>query len=116
MHTNKATKDNYESIVYISHEHQGTSRGVKAEIEHIIRKLQQKYPNYMFISPVHTFGFLYTDINYGKGLQMALFLLDNCCDEMWYVPSGTSRSVKAEIEYCQQYGIPYRKIVRGKDY
>lgn len=105
----KITKENYENIVYISHEFQNKPENV-IEIETIIKKLQKEYPTYLFISPVHTFGFLYDEVSYEKGLDMSLFLLENCADEMWYVPSETSEGVKAEIEYCNEFGIPYKPI------
>ena len=105
----KITKDNYESIVYISHAFQGNPDNV-SEIEDIISTLQEQYPNYLFISPVHTFGFLYDKVDYDKGLEMTLFLLDTCCDEMWYTPDENSRGVATEIAYCKEYNIPYKNI------
>lgn len=105
----KITKDNYESIVYISHAFQGNPDNV-SEIENIISTLQEQYPNYLFISPVHTFGFLYDKVDYDKGLEMTLFLLDTCCDEMWYAPDENSRGVATEIAYCKEYNIPYKNI------
>ncbi len=105
----RITKENYENIIYVSHEFQNNPENV-VEIEIIIKKLQKEYPTYLFISPVHTFGFLYNEVSYEKGLDMSLFLLENCADEMWYVPSETSRGVSAEITYCQKFGIPYKEI------
>ena len=105
----KITKDNYESVVYISHEFQNNPENI-VKIESLIKKLQKKYPTYLFISPVHTFGFLYNEVNYTEGLDMTLFLLDTCCDEMWCVPSETSKGVIAEVTYCEKFGIPYKFI------
>ena len=106
---NKVSKENYENIVYISHEFQNNPENV-ADIENIIKALQRKYPSYLFISPVHTFGFLYDEVDYKKGLDMSLFLLNEVADEMWYKPSETSKGVSAEITYCKEFGIPYKPI------
>lgn len=105
----RITKENYENIVYISHEFQNNPENI-IEIETIIKKLQKEYPTYLFISPVHTFGYLYDEVSYEQGLNMTLFLLDTCCDEMWYVPSDTSEGVAAEIAYCVKFGIPCKPI------
>lgn len=101
-------KSNYENIVYISHPYQGKVENVN-HIESVIRNLRKEYPNYLFISPVHTFGWLYDDTEYNEGLKMTLFLLETCADEMWVFGDWhNSTGVRAEIEYCKEYSIPYK--------
>ena len=77
MEIPKIDKSHYKSIVYISHPFQNNPENVK-EIEDIIKGLHKCFPNYLFISPVHAFGFLYDSTTYEQGLYMTLFLLETC--------------------------------------
>lgn len=61
----RITDNNYESIVYISHPYNGNEYNERM-IEEIIVGLYKKYPNYLFISPVHAFNFLYKEVPYNK--------------------------------------------------
>ena len=108
MEIPKIDKSHYKSIVYISHPFQNNPENVK-EIEDIIKGLHKCFPNYLFISPVHAFGFLYDSTTYEQGLYMTLFLLETCADEMWVFGEDwrNSTGVKAEIEYCKKRNIPY---------
>ena len=108
MEIPKIDKSHYKSIVYISHPFQNNPENVK-KIEDIIKGLHKCFPSYLFISPVHAFGFLYNSTTYEQGLYMTLFLLETCADEMWVFGEDwrNSTGVKAEIEYCKKHNIPY---------
>lgn len=112
VYMKKMDKSAYKSIIYISHPYQGKYRNIKA-IEKIIKSLRKEYPNYLFISPVHSFGWLYNETEYQEGLDMTLFLLETCADEMWVFGEDwqKSRGVKSEIEYCEEHNIPYKIYV-----
>lgn len=99
----------YEKIVYVSHAFGGDENNLK-EIEKLIRACRKQYPNYLFLSPCHAFGFLYKDTDYIEGLEMCLYMLEYKCDEMWYTPSNSSKGVRAEITACCQFNIPYYNI------
>lgn len=102
---NRITKDNYENIIYISHPYGGKPENMD-KISEIITKLQKTYPTYLFISPVHAFGYLYSEVDYQKGLNMTLFLLDQLADEMWIFGNyKNSKGCMAEIEYCKEHKI-----------
>ena len=95
-------------LIYISHIFQGKEEN-KADIERIIRELVKEEPEHTYISPVHTFGFMYKDkeILYDDGLAMCLKLLSRC-DRMYVYGDYTgSQGVKAEIRYCKENAIPY---------
>lgn len=102
-------KSKYTSIVYISHPYGGKQDNI-TEVENIIRRLIEKYPDYLFISPIHSFGFLYDNVGYNEGLNMTLFLLETCADEMWVFGETwkDSDGVMTEIAYCKQRNIPYK--------
>ena len=104
----KIDKSHYENIVYISHPFQNNPKNVK-EIEYIINTLYKYFPDYLFISPVHAFGWLYDNTAYKEGLNMTLFLLETCADEMWVFGEDweNSTGVKAEIDYCKRRNINY---------
>ena len=108
MEIQKIDKSHYKNIIYVSHPFKNNPENVK-EIEDIIKILYKLFPNYLFISPVHAFGWLYDSTTYEDGLNMTLFLLENCADEMWVFGKDwrNSTGVKAEIEYCEKRNITY---------
>lgn len=101
--------DKYDKLIYISHAFGGKEDNLK-EIEALIRACKKKYPNYLFFSPCHTFGFLYDETDYIEGLEMCLYLLEYKCDEMWYVADEKSKGVQAELVACKQFDIPCYEI------
>lgn len=93
-------------LIYVSHPFQNKESNVK-KIESIVRRLAKENPDNTYISPVHTFGFMYDDFSYKRGLDMCLDLL-NMCDEMQvYGDWEHSQGCKAEIAYCLEKEIPY---------
>lgn len=100
----------FEKAIYISHRFQGKDSNAE-DAERIIKLLQKEYPSYLFISPIHTFRFLYNEVDYNTGLDMCLWLLEKC-DECWVVGNNweSSIGVKAEIEYCKGHGIPHKIV------
>ena len=110
---NKITDRNYESIVYISHHYSGLKEN-EEKVANIINQLQEQYPKYLFLSPVHAFSYAYYEVDYQIGINMCLWLLDKC-DEMWvYGEWENSRGCNMEIEYCKEYGIPFEIKVFNK--
>lgn len=97
----RITKENYENIVYVS------CNWDKEYTEKILYDLRQKYPTYLFISPVHAaYG---VDDEYS--IQSGLFMLDALADEMWYADRKHSGDILSrEIEYCKECNIPMKKI------
>lgn len=96
----------YEKVVYISHPFHGDCDNMK-DIESIVLKLIKLYPTYLFISPVHAFGFEYNSIEYRQGLAECLWLLRKS-DEMWvYGDYERSEGCQTEIEFCKLNDIPY---------
>lgn len=96
----------YENVVYISHPYHGNESN-KDKIESIVKRLQANHPNWLIVSPVHAFSVFYKDIEYNKGLNMCLWLLEKC-DEMYvYGDWRNSIGCNAEIEYCKERLIPY---------
>jgi hypothetical protein len=96
--------DKSKKVVYISHEYGGKWRN-KREIGKIIKALVFFYPDVIFVSPVHCFGFLYKKVSYERGIEMCLELLDRC-GEMW-VFGRHSKGVTMEIEHCEANGIKW---------
>ena len=86
---NKITDRNYESIVYISHPYSGLKEN-EEKVANIINQLQEQYPKYLFLSPVHAFSYAYHEVDYQVGIQMCLWLLDKC-DDLGYRDWETDR-------------------------
>lgn len=91
-------------MIYISHAFGGDPKNA-AEVEEIIKKLVHENPNLTFVSPIHTFGFLYSAVKYDEGMEMCLDLLSKCVG--MYVYGEVSKGVAIEIQYCKEHGILY---------
>lgn len=96
--------------IYISHSYSGLEEN-KRDIEEKVKKLVKEYPNYVFISPVHTFDHLYDSYPYDTGIDLCIELL-KMCDEMWIIDKGfvNSKGVMVEREYCLCNRIPVKLI------
>jgi hypothetical protein len=104
--------EDIEKVVYICHEYGGNPENA-AKVAKLVTELSLKYPEIVFVSPVHAFGFMYRDVSYIHGMIQCLTLLD-MCTEMWvFGEKSNSRGCKIEKEYCDRYKIP---IVERGDY
>ena len=93
-------------LIYISHAYSAKEEN-KIEVEQIVRQLLKDHPQHTFISPIHTFGYLYKDVEYAIGLQMCLDLLVVCDYMIVYGDWENSKGCKQEIEYAEDNQIPY---------
>lgn len=105
----------FEKTVYVSHKYGGDKNNLK-EVEEIIRTQQKKHPNYMFISPLHMFSFLYNDMSYEDGLELCLYQLSEC-DEIWVTGEKwyDSTGVIKEIEYANAHKIDVLFVKNAED-
>lgn len=105
----------FEKTVYVSHKYGGDKNNLK-EVEEIIKAQQKKHPNYMFISPIHMFGFLYNDMCYEDGLELCLYQLAEC-DEIWVTGEKwyDSTGVIKEIEYANAHKIDVLFVTNAED-
>lgn len=90
-------------LIYCSHKFGGKLENAKAA-ELKIKKLQLADPENTYVSPIHTFGFMYHDVDYDTGLKWCLDLLSKC--DMMVVLSEMSKGVKAELNFCAENKIP----------
>jgi hypothetical protein len=93
-------------MIYVGHPYKGLEEN-KRKVEGIIKSLSTMNPGTTFVSPIHTFGFMYDDFIYEVGLCMCLDLLSKC--DMMYVCGDyeNSRGCMAEIKYCEEHDIPH---------
>lgn len=105
----------FEKTVYVSHKYGGDKNNLK-EVEEIIKTQQKKHPNYMFISPLHMFSFLYNDMSYEDGLELCLYQLAEC-DEIWVTGEKwyDSTGVIKEIEYANAHKIDVLFVTNAED-
>ena len=104
----------FEKVIYISHPFQNKTEN-KDKIEDIIKTLTVKYPKYLFLSPVHSFGYLYNTVDYQIGIDYCLWLLGKA-DEMWvFGDYKNSRGCLIEIKCAEESGIPYFIKERGDE-
>lgn len=62
--------------IYVAHPYDGKEEN-KKKVEKFIKKYSKEIAA-TFISPIHSFGFMYDDIDYEKGINMCLDLLGIC--------------------------------------
>lgn len=98
-------------LIYISHPYANKPENLK-ETEEICIKLMKEYPNDTIISPIHCFGFAYSEVSYEHGLQMCLDLLSKCDKMLVFGDFKNSRGCTAEVLYCGMNFIPY-EIMEG---
>lgn len=103
-------RSKFTKKIYISHSYSGLEEN-KRDIEEKVKKLVKEYPNCVFISPVHTFGYLYDSYPYDIGIDLCIELL-KMCDEMWIVDRNfvNSKGVMVEREWCLCNRIPVKLI------
>ena len=102
----------YKKVVYISQPSSGLPINDR-RIEETIKILVKEYPDILFVSPVHCFGFLYNELPWEEGISQCIGLL-NLCDEMWVFGDWQkSRGCLYEVQYCQVHKIPYKIIPDG---
>ena len=68
-------------VIYLAHPYGGDERNVE-DAKQIVRKLVQKFPGTVFLSPLQATGFYYNDIPYIEGMNHCLELLSRA-DELW---------------------------------
>ena len=90
-------------LIYCAHQYGGDEKN-KRSAERTIKMLQLKDPNNTYISPIHTFGYMYKDIPYDRGMELCLSLLSKC--NALLVIGEESKGVKLEIEFAKRNGIP----------
>jgi hypothetical protein len=99
-------------MIYISHPYGGKEEN-KAKIEQIIKVYSQRYNGEVFISPVHSFGFLYDCLDYERGMELCLELLDRCDSMLVFGDYESSRGCGIEIQFAKDNNIPYQIV--GED-
>lgn len=100
-------------MIYVSHAY-GENENNKTEIESIVRELVKRHPGVTYVSPVHAFGFLYSDVDYIEGMNYCLELLDYCTAMMAFGP--VSKGVRIEMDSCNKRGIPFIHIEDVKEW
>ena len=97
----------FSGTIYVSHAFGGKQENID-EITSIIREARKHFPNALFVSPVHCFGFLYDDTEYIEGMNMTLWLLHHC--DVMISFGEISRGVQIEIDFCQKHKKPYLHV------
>ena len=99
----------YKNIVYVSHPYGGDENNLMI-VTDLIQRLHNEHPDYLFLSPIHAFSHMYEYTDYQKGLDMCLWLLDQC-DEAWiFGDYKNSVGCMSEVVYCINHLIPYKIV------
>ena len=103
-------------LVYVAHPYGGHEEN-KEHVENLISHLVLNFPHHTYVSPIHTFGFMYNTVKtYEQGMKMCTDLLEKCgclvlC-ECWEKSAGCNR----EKTFAEENGIPihtYKEVLRN---
>ena len=97
-------------MIYCAHKYGGKEEN-KIRCETIVKHLQSDDLENTYISPIHTFGFMYNTIPYDEGMELCFGLL-SACDEL-LVLSELSEGVKREIKIAKKMKIPIKYFEYG---
>lgn len=101
--------------IYVTHPYSGKKSNQKS-VEEIIKKLVKQNPNSLYLSPIHTLGFLYFELNYDEGMKQCFELLKTC-DALYLCPGWeNSKGCKLEKEFAENNNIPIFKVTKFKNY
>ena len=107
IETGSVFTSQFNGTIYVSHAFGGEEKNAD-EVAAIIREARKHFPNALFVSPIHCFGFLYNDTEYQEGMDMTLWLLHQC--DMMISFGKISKGVQKEIDFCQRYKKPYLHV------
>ena len=94
-------------MIYIAHPYNGSEEN-KLEVEKIIEKLVEIDNKHTYISPIHSFGFLYNKVDYDLQMDFCIDLL-MMCDKVYFF--GDIESIKGcmtELKMCKKLHKNYR--------
>lgn len=100
-------------LVYVAHPYGGHEEN-KEKVEGLIKNLVLKSPHHTYVSPIHTFGFMYNTVKtYEQGMKMCTDLLAKCdvlilCDD-WRNSEGCNR----EKDFAEEKGIPIYSYIEA---
>jgi len=97
------------AMIYVAHPYNNKSNNKKS-VELIIKALALSNPNQIYISPIHTFGFLYNTVSYDKGMYYCKALLSQCDSALFCKGWETSRGCRLEMAYCIENKIEWEEI------
>ena len=99
-------------VVYVSHPlrgKEGTGEEIarnKERVSDLCRLLVVEFPDVLFLSPIHGFGFLSPFGDQTKALDMCLQLV-LLCDELWaFGDYESSEGCMKEIAWAEEHCIP----------
>lgn len=93
-------------LIYVAHPYNNEEENKKA-VEEIIKTLVTNNPEHTFISPIHTFGFMYDFVdNYVQGINMCFNLLSVCKKLILCGDWESSKGCKLEKGFAESRGIP----------
>ena len=98
--------------VYVAHPY-GCNHAERADVERIIKALVKADPDTLYISPIHTTGFMYADVPYLKGIEWCYELLSMCDVLLLTGHWDTSPGCMLEKTYAEKHGIPIEYLGGG---
>ena len=106
-------------LIYVAHPYGGQKEN-KEKVETLIKRLVKRYPRHTFISPIHTFGYMYDWVdNYEQGMRMCLDLLKKCNLIIMCEGWNSSKGCNREFEFAKAYKIKilgYEEALRIEDF
>ncbi len=63
--------------IYVAHPYENKDENKKL-VEEFIKSKLKEHKDITFVSPIHTFGFMYDELEYEEGMKKCLELLSDC--------------------------------------
>lgn len=92
--------------IYVAYPYGGNIKN-KEFVERFIKKLTKDNKDFLFLSPIHCFGYMYDDIDYINGMEFCLELLKTC-DLLLIPPFPEFRN---STGCCIEYGFAKGKNI-----
>lgn len=96
-------------MVYVAAPY-GEKEENKNKVEMIIKALVRENPEKTHVSPIHSFGHLYSDVDYDTGMGYCLELLSKCEEMILCKGWCNSRGCLIEKEYAENAKIRIRLL------
>jgi len=96
-------------LTYVAHPYQNKASNKKS-VELIIKELLFRNPSKIYVSPIHTFGFLYLDVSYSEGMNFCYELLSKCDSAIFCKGWELSKGCRLEMEYCIENNVKWEEI------
>ena len=101
-------------LVYVAHPFRGDEQANTLRVSRICRALRAKYPDDLFLSPIHAFRWFRTD--HEGALEHCLRMLSRCDEALFFGRWWESYGCQQELAYAVRHNMRVFLQPDGEDY